>query len=125
MEDWMFLLENLRNDRLFLIDEFTILLRDHDDRSMNSDNQKIINRKLEAMKWIEGRVLLSREDQRRLHANSFFFCAIHAYLDYNRTQAFRFIFSAVKLGGLKLSYLLLFFKILVGKQFIQLVRNEV
>src|SRR5882762_559750 len=48
MEDWMFLMENLRYDCLYLIDEFTIQLRDHAKRSMNSDNQKIISRKLAA-----------------------------------------------------------------------------
>jgi len=124
MEDWMFLMENLRYDRLYLINEFTVQLRDHYDRSMNSDNQKIINRKLAATQWIEERVPLSKDEQRMLQAYSFYFCAIHSYLDYKKIQAIRFIFSAIKLNGLKFSYLLFLPKALVGKRIIKILRNE-
>ena len=124
MEDWMFLMENLRDDRLYLANEFTVLLRDHQDRSMNSDNQKIIDRKLIAAQWIEEHVALSRSEQKVMWACAFYFCAIHAYLDHKKTQGIRFIFSAIKLNGLKFSYFPLLSKTLMGKRIIELLKNE-
>jgi glycosyltransferase involved in cell wall biosynthesis len=119
MEDWMFLMENLRHDRLYLVNEFTVLLRDHQDRSMNSDNQRVIDRKLIATQWIEEHVTLSQKEKRVMWAYSFYFCAIHAYLDHKRMQGVRFVCSAVKLNGLRFSYFLLFSKVLIGKGIIK------
>jgi glycosyltransferase involved in cell wall biosynthesis len=124
MEDWMFLVENLRYERLYLVNEFTVLLRDHQDRSMNSNNQRIIERRTIATQWIEEHVTLSREELKVMWAYSFYFCAIHAYLDHKKVQAIRFVLDAIKLNGLTFSFLLLFSKILIGKRIIQLLRNE-
>jgi hypothetical protein len=41
MEDWLFLLENLANNKIFIKDEICLTMRQHDERSM-SDNQKVL-----------------------------------------------------------------------------------
>src|SRR4030095_16568189 len=58
MEDWLFLLENLANNKIFIKDEICLTMRQHDERSM-SDNQKVIEARKKATDWILKRLDLS------------------------------------------------------------------
>lgn len=113
LEDWMFLIENLRNDHLILIDKIGIQMLEHDNRSM-TDNQIVIERRKRANETLLNRVNLNQEEQRTMSGYSYYFCGIHSYLDLNRSQCFFFIKKAYKLIGLKKELIILFLKNILG-----------
>lgn len=114
-EDWMFLMENLVHDKIFIRDKATMLVNDHDQRSMRSDNQEVIKRKLLALEWIKQNVSLSANQIKILEGHTHYFCAIHSYLDNNRGDALRHLFRSMKRGGASLPLGLLFVKSLLGR----------
>jgi hypothetical protein len=69
---WMFLVENLVDDRIYIRNEITITVVDHAGRSMRSDNRRIIE-KLLAAEWIAVRVNLSEQQKRILSGRVFYF----------------------------------------------------
>ena len=52
MEDWIFLMENLRTSKLYLIDGVTMTMRDHDLRSMKGSSKKIIGARMNALRYL-------------------------------------------------------------------------
>jgi hypothetical protein len=76
MEDWLFLLENLTNEKIFIKDEICITMRQHDERSM-SNNQKVIEARRKATNWILKRLSLSAADKKTLLAWSHYFLYIN------------------------------------------------
>ena len=50
MEDWLFLLEILQENKIFIKDEICVTMRQHDERSM-SNNQKVIEARIKATDW--------------------------------------------------------------------------
>lgn len=121
-EDWMFLIQNLKSNKLFIIDSVTISMFDHQNRSMRSDNNLIIERTILALDWIMEKLILTAHEKRILTAHVNYFCAIHSYLDDKRKKGIRFILSAIKNGGIKLKYISLFAKLIIGRKLIQ--RNK-
>lgn len=115
LEDWLFLLYNLRNDRLFLSEEVTVSMREHSGRSMHF-NKKVIHARMLATEWAEQHIEFSKSELKKLWGNSFYFCAIHSYLDGNRRQAFSFLYKAIKRLGLRARFVILFVKIIVIKK---------
>jgi len=122
-EDWMFFIQNLRHQRLYLIDQVTLLMLDHPDRSMQGDNSILIGKTLSAKKWIIENVELNDRDLDKLEASVGYFCSIHSYLNFERKQALQFIFSAFNHGGVKAKYIVMLAKILAGKKMISLLRR--
>ncbi|HWT03640.1 MAG TPA: glycosyltransferase family A protein [Pyrinomonadaceae bacterium] len=118
-EDWMFLLQNLTEDKIFIRDRATMLVNDHDQRSMRSDNREVIKRKLLALEWIKQNVPLTASQIKILEGHTHYFCAIHSYLDNNRGDAFRHIFRSLKRGGASLPLGVLFIKSLLGRGFVR------
>lgn len=118
-EDWMFLMQNLVRDKIFIRDRATMLVNDHDQRSMRSDNREVIKRKLLALEWIKQNVSLSADQIKTLEGHTHYFCAIHSYLDNSRGDAFRHLFRSMKRGGVSLPLGLLFIKTLLGRGFVQ------
>ncbi|OGX81359.1 hypothetical protein BEN47_19250 [Hymenobacter lapidarius] len=90
VEDWMFMLENTQDDRIYLIDAVTLTMNDHDQRSMRSDNTALVRRLQLALAWMLGRVRLTPAQQRILTGRVYYLCAIHAYADGHRAAALRF-----------------------------------
>ncbi len=121
MEDWLFLLENLANEKIFIKDEICITMRQHDERSM-SNNQKVIEARRKATDWILKRLRLSTADKKTLLAWSHYFYGIHEYLDHKRKAAIKEAISAIKEDGLQKHFLLLFIKSIVGKKLIKMIR---
>ncbi len=117
-EDWMFLISNLRNHKLILLDDLTISMFDHIDRSMKSDNNVIIERTIKATEWIRNNVELTPSELNKLYSHRNYFCGIHSYLDGNRIQAISFSVKAMFKGGLKSKYLTLLAKSIVGRRLI-------
>ncbi len=113
LEDWMFLIMNLHGDKIFLIDEFTIQQRIHDGRSMNN-NKLIIERRDRATNYLIDRVNFSEAEKKQIQTQSFYFCAIHAYLDKNSKQAKSFLKKAYSLGGISKGVIILYLKLTLG-----------
>jgi glycosyltransferase involved in cell wall biosynthesis len=116
-EDWIFHFCNYYQDKIYLIDQVTLVLADHDQRSM-ANNQHAIRGRLAAMAYLEARLPLPPDERLLLRGYSYRFCAIHSYLDGRRGQALGHWGRCVANLGLSQAQLLLLGKILVGKQMI-------
>ncbi len=121
MEDWLFLLENLSNEKIFIKDEVCITMRQHDERSMNN-NQKVIEARRKATDWALKRLNLSATAKKTLLAWSHYFCGIHEYLDFKRGAAVKEAITAIKKDGLQKHFLILLAKSIVGRKLIKTIR---
>lgn len=114
-EDWMFMIQNLRHNKVYIIDKVTIRMGDHDDRSMRSNNQLIIERTYRARDWVLSNVELNEAEKRTLNAHVNYFSSIHSYIDNRRIDAFKYLSKAIGLMGIHKKYVSLFLKILAGQ----------
>ncbi|GAA4370418.1 hypothetical protein GCM10023185_44850 [Hymenobacter saemangeumensis] len=90
VEDWMFMLENTQQDRIYIVDAVTLTMNDHDQRSMRSDNSALVRRLQLALDWMLQRVKLTAGQRRILTGRVYYLCAIHAYADGHRGESLRF-----------------------------------
>ena len=90
VEDWMFMLENTQDDRVYLVDAVTLTMNDHDQRSMRSDNTALVRRLQLALAWMLNRLRLTPAQRRILTGRVYHLCAIHAYADNHRAESLRF-----------------------------------
>ena len=121
MEDWLFLLENLSNNKIYIKDEICVTMRQHDERSM-SDNQKVIEARRKATVWALNKLELSPSKKKTLIAWSHYFCGVHEYLDHKRGAAVKETMKAIKSDGLNKSFLFLLAKSIVGRKLIKAIR---
>ncbi len=115
-EDWMFLISNLKGHQLVLLPESTISMYDHEGRSMRSGNQSIINKTKIAVEWIKSHVILSVNEINQLEAHKNYFCSIHSYLDGERKSALKYAMSAIIKGGIKMKYISILIKSIIGRK---------
>ena len=111
-EDWYFIIHNTVDTPLLLIDEYTVCMLDHAERSMNKDFQRIIESRLALTDLLKQNLLTSPRDIHLLEANSYFFCAVQARLDGNKIQALNYLFKSILKLGVTKSIILLFLKII-------------
>lgn len=116
-EDWIFNVFNLKNDKIYLIDNIAITIINHDSRSM-ANNQKAIKGRQKAMEFIKENIQFSEKEVRILEGYTFQFCAIHSYIDGDRKNALHFWLKTMQKLGLSFSAIFLVFKILIGKKLI-------
>jgi glycosyltransferase involved in cell wall biosynthesis len=121
MEDWLFLLENLEKNKIFIKDEICITMRQHDERSMGN-NQKVIEARKKANDWALKNIPLSKEDQQTLTAWSHYFCGIHQYLDNKRGASVKEAITAIKGDGIHKQFLLLLAKSIIGRKLIRAIK---
>jgi glycosyltransferase involved in cell wall biosynthesis len=122
MEDWMCLVSNMKQMPLYLIDEITIHVNDHDARSM-AQNELVITRRIKATEEIIRGTVLNPEEIKTIWAYTYYFCGVHAYLDEDRRKALGFAQKATSLLGLKKDFLSLYLKSIVGKQNIERIKR--
>lgn len=120
-EDWLFLLSNLEDQKIFISNEVCLSMRQHDERSMNN-NQQVIEARKKAMEWAIRNLRLSEPEKKILKAWSHYFCAIHQYLDHNRPASLKEITSAIKGLGPNKKFLFLFLKSIIGRKMIKFIR---
>ncbi len=113
LEDWIFLIENLFQDKIYLIDKFTIQQKIHNGRSMNN-NELIIERKLLASKYLSSKLPFGRYHLSKMYASTYYFCAVHAYIEGYKWQSFEFIKKAIECNGLTKALLILLIKLSIG-----------
>jgi GalNAc5-diNAcBac-PP-undecaprenol beta-1,3-glucosyltransferase len=116
-EDWMFLLENLQTDHIYFIEKLCLSMHQHDGRSMQQ-NRMLIKRRLSATENLCLRLKMDKLQKTILWAYSYYFCSIHAYLDFNRVQAFGYLQKATNLLGWNKLFAFAFIKFIIGKQLI-------
>jgi len=121
MEDWIFLLENLFDQRIFIINKYTVIQKYHAKRSMQENNLRVIERKQNALKWLNDHINFTSSEQKILKAHAFYFIAIHYYLDAKRLRAFEFLFLSVINGKIDLSVFSLLLKSIVGRKIIDII----
>jgi len=121
MEDWLFLLENLEDNKIFITDDICVTMRQHDERSM-SNNQKVIEARRKAVEWALKKLELSPSKRKTLVAWSHYFCGIHEYLDNKRRAAVKEAITAIKGDGLQKHFLMLLAKSIVGRKLIKAIR---
>lgn len=121
MEDWLFLLLNLENNKIYIRDEICVSMREHDERSM-SNNQKVIEARKTALNWISSHTTFTDREKRILQGWSHYFCGIHQYLDNNRKDALSETRKAISNAGLNVKFLALYIKSMIGRKFISKLR---
>jgi GalNAc5-diNAcBac-PP-undecaprenol beta-1,3-glucosyltransferase len=121
MEDWLFLLLNLENKKIFIKDKVCVTMRQHAERSM-MNNQQVIKARQNATAWILKNLHLDKKDEKRLLAWSHYFCGIHQYLDQNRKGSVKEALASVKIGGINRKFLLLLLKSIVGRKIILAIK---
>ncbi|MFC5269347.1 glycosyltransferase family 2 protein [Adhaeribacter terreus] len=114
LEDWMFLLQNLENDQIFIVDQITITMSDHDQRSMRADNHKLILKLQSMMDWLKLNTTLSADQLNLIAGQILYLSAIHAYMDNDRSSVIKFLIKSSKAGHLSFKYFLLLIKALIG-----------
>ena len=121
MEDWLFLLANLADNKIYIKNEIGVTMRQHDERSM-SNNQKVIEARKKALNWALNELELTATEKKILIARSHYFCGIHQYLDHKGSAAIKEAITAVKIEGLKKQFLVLIMKSIVGRKIIRVIR---
>lgn len=116
-EDWMFLVENLFKDRIYVFDQVGMSMHEHDDRSMQQ-NALLIERRIRATQLLAQKLPFSKSDMDLLWAYTYYFCSIHAYLDNQRRQAIQFILKAKSMAGWNPLFLKAWAKYIVGRQMV-------
>lgn len=121
LEDWIFILDNLRYDHLYLIDRVAISVRHNDSRS-TADNQRVIKVRDLAKEWILENVSLTDSEKQELRAWSHYYRSIHYYLDHNRKESFNEAVKAIKIGGFNKNFTLMLMKSIIGRKIITMIR---
>lgn len=123
MEDWLFLIQNILNHKIYVIDKVSVWMNEHQEQSMQQNHSKVISARLLATEWIVEKSILNTEQNKKMQGYSLYFCAIHCYLDRNRTEAFNYLFRSIKYKVSFYKIFLLFIKITVGRKNIQQLKS--
>ena len=123
-EDWMFMVQNLEDDEVYIGDRVTVSVNDHDNRSMRINHRHVIERKLLARDWVVEKVRLTESQVRVLDSHTYYFCGVHSYLDGRRADALKYLFKAVRRSGVSVPVGLLFVKSLLGYRLVQKIKGR-
>ncbi len=116
-EDWIFLVQNLTRRKIYVVDAVTITMNDHQYRSMRQSNKKLLHKRLASSEYLISQLSISKNEQDSMWANSYYFGAVHAYLENSRWDCFRFLARALKYQ-LDFKFVLLAIKAVLGKPLI-------
>jgi GalNAc5-diNAcBac-PP-undecaprenol beta-1,3-glucosyltransferase len=124
VEDWMFMLENMQQDRVYIVDAVTLTMNDHDARSMRSDNTALVRKLVLALEWMLSRIVLTPNQRRALTGRVYYLCAIHSYADGRRAEAVLYARKAApNLPGRQA--LVLFVRCVIGLRTVEWLKKSV
>lgn len=124
MEDWLFLLLNLRNNSLFLIDQVLLRMNDHESRSMRENDLLVIERRKKATEWIISKNILSETETQNIQIGTDYFCAVHYYILSLKKEGLRHCKAYIKQKGWDKSIFFLYIKSLIGIKTIHTLINK-
>ncbi len=114
MEDWIFLAQNLENSPIYVLDQKTIHMVEHDQRSM-ADNMGVIRKRESATQFIIDHIRLNEGQKRILRSYTNYFCAVHSTIEGKKRLAFSYLSGSYLTIPLKKSASLTI-KLLIGKK---------
>ena len=119
----MFLVENLRENKIYVFDFIGLSMHQHEDRSMQQ-NQLLIERRIKATEKLSQNISFSDAEKKILWAYTYQFCSVHSYLDRNRKQAIHFLMKAVKMEGWSKERILAAIKYIIGRSAIKQISTR-
>jgi glycosyltransferase involved in cell wall biosynthesis len=122
-EDWMFIVKNLSHASIYVIDAATVTMNDHEERSMRMKAEMLISRHMLAEKWIEENVNLNAMQVKSLRGHSYYFCAVHCYIDGHGVEAFRYLCKSIYRLGINKMNASLFLKNIFSYRVIQKLKG--
>lgn len=125
VEDWVFLVENLISDSMYLVDERTVVMTDHDQRSMRSHHRDIIRARLFALNWLLSKYTFANSQIKRIAGHSYYFCAIHNYIDGRSIDGLQLLLKAIGVLGLEMRTIILGLKLIIGRKMIERVLRPI
>jgi glycosyltransferase involved in cell wall biosynthesis len=124
MEDWIFLFANTWSQDLLLSAETTVRMNEHPNRSMRF-NKIIVEKRLLATQYLLKNFAFQRSEKRKIFGYTSYFCAIHSYLDNNRSAAMKWIFRAMGDLGVKSDLTSLLLKLMFGKRIVGKIKEVI
>jgi len=113
MEDWIFLIQNLRHQSMFLSKEFGASMNDHEDRSMRSNHRNIVEKVNNLIQLFGSIQLLAEEEFIELKLTCIYIQSVHSYLGNRRMKALKFGLDGLIMSGQR-RFLLMIIKSLIG-----------
>jgi len=122
-EDWIFLMMNLQEREIFLIDKLTITMIDHPGRSMKNHSSRI-EIKMDTANYLLSKMRLSRKERKKLLGYAYYHCSIHSYLMFNRVEAFQFWRKSIRYLGVNGKVVLMAIRNFVGKRNVNFIKTQ-
>jgi glycosyltransferase involved in cell wall biosynthesis len=113
MEDWIFLIQNLRHQSMYLSKTPAVLMNDHEGRSMRANHRNIVEKVSSFLAFFESEQSLSRKEYFKLTLTGNYLRSIHAYLDAERGLAIHYSLKGLTMSG-KPRFLMMLVKALIG-----------
>ncbi len=113
-EDWVFNLMKTYKSKFYYVGNLGYTMQQHDNRSMNSNQDFVIRTKVNATEFIQKNLDLNENENLVLEGHSNFFCAIHSYVGRNRKLGFHFLTKTNNSVSLSRK-LILAIKLLIGR----------
>jgi len=124
-EDWVFNLMKTFKSKFYYVGDLGYSMQQHDSRSMNSNQDFVIQTKINATKFIQENLDLGEKENTVLEGHSNFFCAIHSYVARDRKLGFHFLTKTNSSVSIKRK-LMLAMKLLIGRGILlKLKRNSI
>lgn len=124
MEDWIFMLENTSHHDLLILDDYTVSMTDHDQRSMRGNQEQVINARMASTELLVKEMDFTEPEIRTLKAYSHYFCGIHAYLGSMRTVCYTHVIQSLQNGGPFKELIVLAVKVTLGRKLIRFLNRS-
>lgn len=119
IEDWVFLVENLMTNSIYVVDKYSIIMIDHDQRSVRGKQSKIINARIFSLNWLLKKYHFEKSKKKIIMGHSFYFCAVHSYIDEYRLNGLSYLYKSIKLLGIEMNSIILGIKLILGKSLVE------
>ncbi|MEQ8238124.1 MAG: glycosyltransferase family A protein [Cyclobacteriaceae bacterium] len=113
MEDWIFLIQNLRHQSMYLSKTPALFMNDHEGRSMRANHWNIVEKVSNFLAFFESQQSLSKKEYFKLTLTGNYLRSIHAYLCAERGLAIHYSLKGLMMSG-QPRFLMMLVKALIG-----------
>ncbi len=124
MEDWIFLFSNLWSQDLFLSGKTTVQMNEHPNRSMRF-NKIIVTKRLVATEYLLKNFSLYKKEKKALKGYTSYFCAIHSYLDNERSSSLNWALNSMRYLGIRKDLISISLKLLFGRKLVGKIKEVI